>query len=584
MRGAVAEAQEVAGATAGRTGGRRRRRESPSPVRPGRQRRLLTATLMLCMGVVALEGTVVTTALPSVVGELQGLALYPWVFSVYLLTSTTSVPVYGKLADVYGRKPVFLAGLLIFLLGTLLCGASGSMVQLVAFRALQGLGAGAVLPLTLTVLSDIYALPERARVQPLTASVWGVLSLTGPAAGAAITETLSWRWVFWINVPVCLVALALLAVFLKERVRRRRAAVDYAGAVTLTLGLVAALLAVLEGGRSIPFDSWLFFLLVGGAVLLFALFVAVERRAPDPVLPFSAFRLRPVAVSNVGNMLLGVILYGLTSYLPLFAQGVRGESAAGASAVLTPLLVGWSLAALGSGRLYLRFGFRATAALGTALIALGVSPLVLVGPQTPLLAVAVPMGDRRGGPGDRQPGLPPGPPVGRPLAPAGGGDLLHPVRPHHRGIAGGGPPGGPAQRPPGSGPGRRPRPPRRVRRGDRLGAGRPGQRPAAAGHPGRPPPGNGAGPLRGAGGGPARRLRGPGPAGPGGVGAGAPLRRAADAPGRRPPGTQKAGPEARPIPPPARSACFNPHHKHTPIPAQNQFFQAIEMAPAPGLG
>ncbi len=229
-------------------------------------------------------------------------------------------------------------------------------------------------------------------MQPLTASVWGVLSLTGPAAGAAITETLSWRWVFWINVPVCLVALALLAVFLKERVRRRRAAVDYAGAVTLTLGLVAALLAVLEGGRSIPFDSWLFSLLVGGAVLLFALFVAVERRAPDPVLPFSAFRLRPVAVSNVGNMLLGVILYGLTSFLPLFAQGVRGELAAGASAVLTPLLVGWSLAALGSGRLYLRFGFRATAALGTFLIALGVSPLVLVGPQTPLLAVAVPMG------------------------------------------------------------------------------------------------------------------------------------------------------------------------------------------------
>jgi EmrB/QacA subfamily drug resistance transporter len=389
VRVAVAEAEEVAEAAAGAPGGAG---ESESPVRPGRQRRLLTATLMLCMGVVALEGTVVTTALPSVVGELQGLTLYPWVFSVYLLTSTTSVPVYGKLADVYGRKPLFLLGLLIFLLGTLLCGASESMVQLVAFRALQGLGAGAVLPLTLTVLSDIYALPERARVQPLTASVWGVLSLTGPAAGAAITETLSWRWVFWVNVPVCLVALALLSVFLKERVHRRRAAVDYAGAVTLTLGLVAALLAVLEGGRSIPFDSWLFSFLVGSAVLLFALFVAVERRAPDPVLPFSAFRLRPVAVSNVGNMLLGVILYGLTSFLPLFAQGVRGESAAGASAVLTPLLVGWSLAALGSGRLYLRFGFRATAALGTFLIALGVSPLVLVGPQTPLLAVAVPMG------------------------------------------------------------------------------------------------------------------------------------------------------------------------------------------------
>ncbi len=363
-----------------------------APVRPGRQRQLLTVTLMICMGVVALEGTVVTTALPSVVGELQGLSLYPWVFSVYLLTSTTSVPIYGKLADVYGRKPVFLAGLSLFLLGTLLCGASGSMVQLVAYRAVQGLGAGAVLPLTLTVLSDIYALPERARVQPLTASVWGVLSLTGPAAGAFITEAVSWRWVFWVNVPVCLVALALLSVFLRERVRRQRVAVDYAGAALLTLGLIAALLAVLEGGRAIPLDSWAFGALLGTATVLFLLFALVEGRAPDPVIPFGAFRRRAVAVSNVGNVAIGVTLFGLTSYVPLFAQGVRGESAAGAGVVLTPLLLGWSLSALLSGRLYLRVGFRATAIIGTGLIALGTAPLALVDAGTPLLFVSAPMG------------------------------------------------------------------------------------------------------------------------------------------------------------------------------------------------
>src|SRR5919197_5801376 len=177
------------------------------PVPPGRPRQLLTAAMMLAMGVVALEGTVVTTAMPSVVGQLHGLTLYPWVFSIYLLTSTTRVPIYGKRADVYGRKPVFLVGLALFLVGTLLCGASGSMVQLVAFRAIQGLGAVAVLPLVLTVLSDIYSLRERAKVQPLTASVWGVLSLTGPAAGALITLALSWRWVFWVNVPLCLLAM-----------------------------------------------------------------------------------------------------------------------------------------------------------------------------------------------------------------------------------------------------------------------------------------------------------------------------------------------------------------------------------------
>lgn len=360
-------------------------------VRPGRQRQLLTVTLMTAMGVVALEGTVVTTALPTIVGELQGVSLYPWVFSVYLLTSTTSAPIYGKLADIYGRKPVFLAGLSLFLLGTVLCGASASMLQLVAYRAVQGVGAGAVLPLTLTVLSDIYSLPERARVQPLTSSVWGVLSLVGPAAGAFITETLSWRWVFWVNIPVCLLTLALLQRFLRERVTRRAATIDYAGTATLSLGLVALLLVVL-GGREVAWGSWQSVALLVAAGALFLAFALIERRAADPVLPFGAFRLRIVAVSNTGNVLIGVCLFGLTSYVPLFAQGVRGETSAGASAVLTPLLLGWSLAALLSGRLYVRTGFRATALAGTGLIAAGTAPLALLGPDTPLILASVPMG------------------------------------------------------------------------------------------------------------------------------------------------------------------------------------------------
>jgi predicted MFS family arabinose efflux permease len=253
----------------------------------------------------------------------------------------------------------------------------------------QGLGAGAVLPLTLTVLGDIYPLPERARVQPLTASVWGVLSLVGPSAGAFITTTLSWRWIFWLNVPLCLLALALIGVFLRERVQRRQVAVDYAGALTFTLGLVALLLAVLEGGRAFAWVSWPIAALLGAATSCFALFALVERRAADPVLPFGAFRLRAVAVPNAGNLLLGVCLFGLTSYVPLFAQGVQGAPPRGASAVLTPLLLGWSTAALLSGRLYVRAGFRATALLGTGLIALGMVPLVLMRPDTPLVVAGL---------------------------------------------------------------------------------------------------------------------------------------------------------------------------------------------------
>ncbi len=363
-----------------------------SPVRPGRQRQLVTVALMMAMATVAVEGTIVITALPTVVGELHGIALYPWVFSVYLLTSTTSVPIYGKLADVFGRKPVFLFGLGLLLVGTLLCGASGSMVQLIAFRAIQGLGAGAILPLIFTVTADIYTVEERARLQAVFSAVWGTMSLVGPGFGAFVIANVSWRWVFLSGVPVILVTALLLWLFLQERVERRQVVIDYGGAVTLTLGLAALLLAVLEGGRDLPWGSWQIVSLLALAALLLAAFVAIERRAVDPMIPFRAFRNRVVAVSSVGNLLMGICMFGLMSYVPLFAQGVRGESAAGASAVLTPLLLGWAGSAMLSGRLFVKVGFRWTALLGTSLITLGCGILAFVGESAPLLLVGVAMG------------------------------------------------------------------------------------------------------------------------------------------------------------------------------------------------
>src|SRR6266436_10256445 len=211
---------------------------------------IITIALMLGMALAALDTTIVGTALPSIVGKLGGISLYSWVFSIYLLTSTTTVPLYGKLADLYGRKPVFLFGSGLFLLGSALCGAAQSMEQLIIFRAIQGLGAGAVLPIVLTIIGDIFELQERARVQGLFSGVWGLSSVVGPALGGLIVDHFSWRWVFYINIPFGLLSAFLIIISLRESVERKKHSIDYAGTLTLTGGIVALLFALLQGGTS----------------------------------------------------------------------------------------------------------------------------------------------------------------------------------------------------------------------------------------------------------------------------------------------------------------------------------------------
>src|SRR6266487_915412 len=219
-----------------------------------RARIIVTIALMLGMSLASLDATIVGTALPSIVGKLGGIAIYSWVFSVYLLTSTTTVPIYGKLADLYGRKPLFLFGSTLFLLGSILCGAAQSMEQLIVFRAIQGLGAGAVLPIVLTIIGDIFELKERARVQGLFSGVWGLSSVVGPALGGLIVDHFSWRWVFYINVPFGILSCLLLALTLKENVERKQQHLDYIGTLTLTGAVVALLFFLLQGGTT---WSWL---------------------------------------------------------------------------------------------------------------------------------------------------------------------------------------------------------------------------------------------------------------------------------------------------------------------------------------
>jgi EmrB/QacA subfamily drug resistance transporter len=336
-------------------------------VQPGRHRNLVTAALMLGNALAALEATAVAAAVPTAVGELGGVSHYSWVFSAYLLTATTTVPMYGKLADLFGRRRVYHLSVALFLLGSALSGAAGSLTQLILFRALQGLGAGGVQPIALTIVGDLFSLEERGRMQGFFSGVWGAASLLGPPLGGLITDTLSWRWIFYLNVPLGLASALILERYLREggevtpRGERR---LDLLGTAVLTGAVTALLVALLEGGSlggfTHPGTLALFALAAAGLVL----FLWQERRAADPMLPLDLFRERMISVSSAINLVVGGLMFSITAFVPMFSQGVLGGSAVVAGAVLTPMLFGWPIASVVSGRLLLRAGYRRLAIAG----------------------------------------------------------------------------------------------------------------------------------------------------------------------------------------------------------------------------
>ncbi len=335
-----------------------------------RRKALITLATLIGTFLAALDSTVVGTAMPTVIGELGGLSLYPWVFASYLLAATVTGPVFGKLSDTYGRKPIYLSGIFLFLLGSVLAGTSQSMVALIAFRTLQGLGAGAVQPVAITIVGDIFELETRARIQGLFGAVWGLSAVVGPAAGGLITDLISWRWVFYVNLPFGIIAAVLLAATLSETFERRERNVDYLGTALLTGGLVAVLLSLLGIGGEPELSAAALALFFGGVGAL-ALFVLVERRAADPVVPLDLFRERIIAVSSVGNLAMGGVLLGVSVYVPLFVQGSLGGTALTAGAAVASLSIGWPVGSFVGGRMLLRTGYRTTLLLGSALIAVG---------------------------------------------------------------------------------------------------------------------------------------------------------------------------------------------------------------------
>lgn len=343
----------------------------------------VTAGVMTGMFIAALEATVVGTAMPTVIASLGGLSHYSWVFSAYLVTSTVTVPVWGKLSDLYGRRLLYQIGIAVFLIGTLLSGLSASMTQLIVFRAIQGLGAGALIPLGMTIIGDIFTLQERARMQAYFSGVWGFSSVVGPIVGGFLTDQLSWRWVFFINLPIGIVAALIIGLALKEPKRHETPTIDYAGAALLMTAISLLMLATVEGGTSLqtfltPTNLSVF----GVAVILLLIFFWVEKKARDPIIPFNLFRNRTVSVSIVAGFLAGVAMFGAISFIPLFAQGALGSTATEAGSLLTPLMLSWVLMSVIGGRLLLRVGFRNISVIGFVVLLIGFVFLALFQRET----------------------------------------------------------------------------------------------------------------------------------------------------------------------------------------------------------
>ena len=340
-------------------------------------RGLLVAALMMVTMLSAMDSTIVSTAMPTIVGKLGGLALFSWVFSIYLLTSTVSVPIYGKLADIYGRKPMLLISLGTFLAASALCGTAQSMTQLILFRALQGFGAGGIITSN-TIIGDVFTVEQRAKIQGLFSSMWGISGISGPIIGGLLTDIVGWRWVFYINLPLGLISMAMVWSIYKEQVQHRSHSIDYLGAGLLTGCITALLMAVSYGASTYGWSSLQTIGMLLASAALLPVFIWQESRAKEPIVPLRLFNKHVIAVASIGVFATGAVYYCAISMVPLFSQGVHAGGASRAGIVLTPMLIGWPLSSIFSGRLIVRKGYFVALVTGSFFLVSGTGVLLFL--------------------------------------------------------------------------------------------------------------------------------------------------------------------------------------------------------------
>lgn len=332
------------------------------------QRRWILVALMCTIMLAAMDTTIVSTAIPHIVGDLGGFSLFSWVFSIYLLAQTVTIPIYGKLADLYGRKPILIFGIILFLISSAASAASWNMMSLIVFRGIQGIGAGAIMATVNTLAGDLYSIEERARIQGWLSSVWGMAAIAGPTLGGAFADYVSWRWIFIINIPIGIMSMYLISRFLKEEFERRKHHIDYPGAISMLLAGGLLIYAMMEGGQSWEWLSVTGIIIVLATLFFIALTIYIEYRSPEPIMPLWVWKNKILVGSNLAVIFMGAIMLGPNMYLPVFAQSVYGVGAIAAGLVLASSSIGWPIASSQSGKLYMRIGFRNTALIGTVLL------------------------------------------------------------------------------------------------------------------------------------------------------------------------------------------------------------------------